>query len=151
MLTTEELQALEGDLKAFLIINGVDGDTWKSINEQEPEKALDLVELFSDTVLQTVYEKLEFLEFRIEDSCLVFRCLSEEMVLISISKKEGSTLNLSTIDGIHDALSKHAKELTVFKSQKPYRENREAEIHQLISQGCFVSSVEFWQSLEEIL
>lgn len=151
MLSTEELTALEGDLKAFLIINGIEGDSWKRLNETEPDKAIALVELFSDNVLQTVYEKLEFLEFRSEDTCLVFRCLSEELILISIAKKEGSTISLASVEGIHDALSKHAKELTVFKTQKAYSSTREEEIHQLISQGCFVSSVEFWDSLEKIL
>ena len=77
MLTADELVPFEEELKQFLIVNGVHGDEWEQMNRDTPEKAIELVELFSDTVLQKVYEKIEFLEFRSVDSCLVFHCLSE--------------------------------------------------------------------------
>jgi hypothetical protein len=151
VLTDEELQHLEGDLKAFLIINGVEGDTWKKMNEQEPEKALALVELFSDKVLETVYEKLEYLEFRTVESCLVFKMGKTEQSLISIQCKAGSSLDLSTPEGIHNALKNHFSELELFTSQRNYTQEREVEIHTLITQGCLLSSAEFWNVLEEIV
>lgn len=84
MLSTEELAHFEEDLKQFLIVNGVHGDEWEQMNRETPEKAIELVGLFSDTVLQKVYEKIRFLEFRSADSCLVFHCLSDRMLLIAI-------------------------------------------------------------------
>jgi hypothetical protein len=39
-LTQEELTHLEGDLKAFLIINGIEGEAWEKLNQESPEKAL---------------------------------------------------------------------------------------------------------------
>jgi hypothetical protein len=35
-LTQEELTHLEGDLKAFLIINGIDGEAWEKLNQESP-------------------------------------------------------------------------------------------------------------------
>ena len=91
ILSDEELQHLEGDLKAFLIINGLHGEEWAKLNQEEPQKVLDLVELFSDQVLQTVYEKVRFLEHRTSDSCLVFHLGEQEQELIAIQKKGDST------------------------------------------------------------
>lgn len=151
MLTDEELQHLEGDLKAFLIINGIEGDTWKKMNEEEPDKALALVELFSDKVLETVYEKLEYLEFRTVDSCLVFKMGKADQSLISIQGKTSKSLDLSTPEGIHDALKNHFSQLELFTSRRDYTQEREVEIHQLIEQGCVLSTAEFWNALEEII
>ncbi|WP_430405394.1 DUF6495 family protein [Fluviicola sp.] len=39
ILSDEELQHLEGDLKAFLIINGVHGEEWAKLNQEDPQKA----------------------------------------------------------------------------------------------------------------
>lgn len=151
ILSDEELQHLEGDLKAFLIINGVHGEEWAELNQKEPQKALELVELFSDQVLQTVYEKVKFLEHRTPDSCIVFHFGENEQELIALQKKPGSAVDLSSVDGIHEALIKTPKDLSFFTSKKSYNDSREMEIHQLIEQGAVLSDVIFWNSLKEIL
>ncbi|WP_300662447.1 DUF6495 family protein [Fluviicola sp.] len=151
ILSDEELQHLEGDLKAFLIINGVHAEEWEKLNQEEPEKALALVELFSDQVFQTIYEKIHFLEHRSPESCLVFRFLKDEQELIAIQRNPDSSLDLSSTEGIHLALSQHLKELSIFTSKRAFGQEREQEIHQLIEQGAILSSEEFWNSLQEIL
>lgn len=151
VLSDEELQHLEGDLKAFLIINGVHGEEWAKLNQEEPQKALELVELFSDQVLQTVYEKVKFLEHRTPDSCIVFHLGEMEQELIAIQKNPGSAVDLSSVNGIHEALTKKTKDLSFFTSKKNYNDSREMEIHQLITQGAVLSDAVFWNSLKEIL
>lgn len=150
VLTKEELIPLEKDLVAFLIVNGIDGSMWEKINQEDPEKAIELVELFSDVVLQKVYEKIQFLEFRSEKSCLVFKCGVEAIELISMTTDPNNSCDLSTPDSIHEALVKHSNELKIFKTEKAYSQERELEIHQLISGGCLISSEEFWVSLEAV-
>lgn len=151
ILSDEELQHLEGDLKAFLIINGVHAEEWEKLNREEPQKALSLVELFSDQVFQTIYEKVQFLEHRTPASCLVFHFLKDEQELIAIQKNPDSDVDLSSTAGIHDALANHLKDLSVFTSKRSYQQEREQEIHQLIEQGAILSNAEFWNSLREIL
>lgn len=151
MLSDEELHHLENDLKAFLIINGVEGDTWKQLNESEPEKAVQLVELFSDAVLQTVYEKIRFLEFRSPDSCIVFHCKPEEVELISIGRKPDATCDLSTPESIHEALIHHTQQLNWFRTTKAYNSERESEIHRMLEQGGVLSTEEFWDALNVAL
>jgi hypothetical protein len=150
MLTNEELSHLEEDLKQFLIVNSVHGDEWATMNEKTPEKAVELVAIFSDTVLQKVYEKLTYLEFRSADSCILFHLLPEKMELISLQRKN-KNCDLSTVESIHEALQKQVSNLNFFKSEKHYDTTREMAIHELIESGCVVSSSEFWNVLKHVL
>lgn len=150
ILTNAELQHLEEDLKQFLIVNGIHAEEWAKMNQETPEKAVQLVEVFSDTVLQKVYEKLNYLEFRSADSCILFHCLPEKMELISLQRKD-QNCDLSSVESIHEALQNHISNLNFFKSEKPYTANRETAIHELIESGCVVSSSEFWNVLKHVL
>jgi hypothetical protein len=146
MLTTEELSHFEEDLKHFLIVNGIHGDEWEQMNRETPEMAIELVGLFSDTVLHKVYQKIRFLEFRSADSCLVFHCLSDRMLLIAIQHTQPN-LDLSTPENIHSALSGDLSILSFFRSEKMHQHSREEEIHRLFDQGCVPSDEAFWNAL----
>lgn len=150
ILTNEELIPLEEDLKAFLIVNGVDGSEWAKINANQPDKAIELVELFSDVVLQKVYEKIKFLEYRSTTSCMVFKFGEASIELISIQTTDPND-DLSTAESLHEALKKEDAQLTFFKSSKNYSKNRELEIHQMIESGCLLSNEAFWILLEKCL
>lgn len=151
MLTEEERQIFDEDFKYFLISNGVKNEEWLEMNAKSPEKAEKLVELFSDAVLDVVYKKVEFIEYRSENSCMVFRCLKDHIQVISLVAKEGQTVDLSTPEKIHQTLVEAPEKLSVFKTQKPYNQTREEEIHQMLEQGCVNSHRDFWVSLEKIL
>lgn len=150
ILTKEEMQIFDEDFKHFMITNGVTNEEWIEMNVSDIPKATALVELFSDTVLQKVYEKLQFIEFRSIDACMIFHCKKENMELISLNKKFGNS-DLSSPESIHEALSKNPEELSIFKTEKAYSETREIEMHQLFEKGCFVSSQEFWDALNVLI
>ena len=62
-LTEIELEALSEELVQFLIVQGIDGDLWLEMNQKSPQKAIELVSLFSDTVLEKVYSKVQHMSF----------------------------------------------------------------------------------------
>ncbi len=150
MLTDDELPLFEEDLKQFLIVHGVHGDEWAKMNEEHPDEARNLVGLFSDTVLQKVYEKIKFIEHRSKPSCMVFQLKPDAIEMISINAKSES-VDLSTPEGIHEALVHDASELTFFRNTKAYTKERELEIHEMLNQGCVNSSEAFWMQLEKAL
>lgn len=150
ILNDEELAHFENDLKAFLIIHGVDGDSWVTLNKTAPEKARALVELFSDQVLQIVYEKIQCVEHRSPKSLLVFHCGKDQQALIAI-QSNSPEIDLSTPESIHTALTENFGALTIFRSQKTYTESREEAVHQLLEQGAVPSSLSFWNALNEVL
>ena len=148
VLSDEELKVFEEDFKHFLIVNGVHAEEWEDMNKSNPEKAVALVELFSDTVLQKVYEKLKYIEHRSAESCLVFKLKEDVIELISINTKHGATIDLSSPESIHEALVNNIDQLTLFKTQKAYSKGRELEIHDMIEKGCVHSDESFWNALE---
>lgn len=151
MLTDDELKYLESDLIAFLVVNGVHADEWKKINEENPNKARDLVAIFSDQVFDVIYEKIQFVEHRSPNSCLVFAFHAEEQELIAIQRKNGSSVDLSSVEGIHDSLNKHLEELEFFTSKKPYATERNLEKHQLLENGAVISDQQFWNALKQLI
>lgn len=150
MLTTEEMEIFNEDFKHFAIANGVSNEEWVEMNQSDPEKATKLVGLFSDTVLQKVYEKLKFIEHRSSSSCLVFKLNESDIDLISLNRKS-EKIDLSSAESIHDALVKNPSELSIFRSKKNYSKVREEEIHEMLSQGCVNSSEAFWIMLEKVI
>lgn len=146
-LTDDELELLADDLKHFLIVNGVHAEEWELMNKENPSKAIQLVELFSDSVLDKVYSKIGFLEHRSPEACLVFHFAEANIELISIQRNQDSTVDLSSPEKIHEALAKKADKLSFFKTEKQYSKERNSEIHQMIDQGCFVSTKDFWDAL----
>ena len=149
LLNKEEMEIFDQDFKHFLIANGVSNEEWVELNQKNISKATQLVELFSDTIFQKVYEKIQFIEFRSAESCIVFNCLPDSIELISINRKSDQ-IDLSTPDSIHEALTKNSSEINYFKSSKKYNTLRELEIHQMIENGCFNSSEDFWDSLTQL-
>ncbi|MDP4797597.1 MAG: DUF6495 family protein [Crocinitomicaceae bacterium] len=150
ILTDDELEVFAEDLKHFLIVNGVHSEEWEEINKNDKEKAIQLVELFSDNVLQIVYEKMKFIEHRSPKSCMVFQFKEDEIELISLNVKNGMS-DLSTPESIHDALVNRPNEIALFKTTKKYNKKREIEIHEMLTQGCVNSSEEFWVSLNKLI
>ena len=153
MLTTEELNHLEEELKQFLIINHVYKEEWERMNRETPELASNLVGLFSDQVLQRVYENIHYLEHRSQDACLVFKFEKEAIEMIGLQKKEANSLivNFETPESIHEALTIYPQEIGFFKHTKAYSKQREEEIHQMVEQGCVKSSEEFWKLLLKVV
>ena len=150
MLTEEEMKIFDEDFKHFAVANGVSNEEWIEMNEKEPVKAKQLVEIFSDTVMQKVYEKLGFIEHRTPSSCMVFKLGKENIELISINAKS-DIVDLSTPESIHEALVNNAGELSIFKTEKKYNKQREEEIHEMLEQGCLNSSEAFWMLLEKVI
>ncbi|MFT6244667.1 MAG: hypothetical protein ACJA0U_001270 [Salibacteraceae bacterium] len=150
ILSQEELELLEDDLKAFLIVNGIHGDEWAEMNKSNPVKAVELVELFSDTVLQKVYDKVRFIEHRSQKSCMVFHLLDDKIELISINANSDA-VDLTTPESIHQALSTNAASLFMFRTEKMYLRDRAAEIHEMLEQGCVNSSEAFWYQLVKVV
>ena len=149
-LSGEELEVFAEDLKHFLIVNGVHAEEWEEINKSDKQKAIHLVELFSDNVLQIVYEKMKFIEHRSKSSCMAFHLKEDEIELISLNVKEGDS-DLSTPESIHDALVNRPNEIAIFKTSKKYIKEREIEIHEMLEQGCLNSFEAFWRSLEKLI
>lgn len=150
ILSNEELQHLEEEFKHFLIINHIHADDWAKMNETEPEKAVALVELFSDTVLLKVYEKIEYMEFRSKFLFSVYRILPEKIEAIHI-KSEDETISLENDNEISQAINSSASKLAIYRAEKKVNPFKEDEVHRLAEQSCMKSNELVWEQLHRLI
>jgi len=128
-LSREQLVSLEKELVSFLIVHGIDGETWKCMNAAEPEKAEKLVGLFSKTVWDKIADETETMS----------RITEKEAVYIKMGPTEGFLLSIQTING----------QLSVHTGTKKISQNRRQEMMDLFSQGFQrTSQEEYSKALE---
>jgi hypothetical protein len=114
-LSLAQLEALETDFVAFLIVNGVEGETWKTLNETNPSKAQELANLFSQVVWEKVLKETNYVK-RISESERIFGYLGEEQGVLLIGQQNPSGW-------------------AFHKAKKQWEGKREAEVFALLQQG----------------
>jgi len=114
-LSLAQLEALETDFVAFLIVNGVEGETWKTLNETNPSKAQELANLFSQVVWEKVLKETNYVK-RLSESECIFGYLGEEQGVLLIGQQNPSGW-------------------TFHKAKKQWGGKRESEVFTLLQQG----------------
>jgi hypothetical protein len=147
-LTIEELKALEPELKQFLIVNEIYGDDWEKLNQENPDKAQALVDVFSDNVLDKVYSKIDFLEKRASNAFSVFSVTNTDIETITI---QSNTIELFTNEQIEVALNQHLAALEIFCGTKKIETTKSDEVFKLIQSGCDLSTYDVWHSFSSFL
>lgn len=147
-LTIEELKALEPELKQFLIVNEMYGDDWEKLNQEYPDKAQALVDVFSDNVLDKVYSKIDFLEKRASNAFSVFSVTNTDIETITI---QSNTIELFTNEQIEVALNQHLAALEIFCGTKKIETTKSDEVFKLIQSGCDLSTYDVWHSFSSFL
>ena len=141
-LSLEELVIFEEEFIAFLVVNGVVADDWEKIKSDEPEKANELISLFSKLVFEKVLQNTRFLE-KIEPANIqAIQCFPEKMIMIAVHRKS-ENIDLSQI-----ALSKiNFNEIELIKGEKDYSGMREQELFEMICAGYHISDGTLFKSL----
>ena len=73
-LSDEELKELEGEFKHFLISNNFYTEEWEELNKKKDKKVQELVEMFSDIVLDKALKNIRFLEHITQHDIKSFKC-----------------------------------------------------------------------------
>ncbi len=141
-LTDEELKELEQEFKHFLISNNVYTEEWVELNKKKDKRVKELIELFSDIVLEKALKNIRFIEHIMPHDIQSFKCDGNEMILIGITSKN------KKIDFTKDVLNDFKDELDIFKTSKPYHKQREIEVFELLQSGCSIIDEERFKKLE---
>ncbi|MFN6945647.1 MAG: DUF6495 family protein [Cytophagaceae bacterium] len=152
LLTKDELNELQPEFIHFLASNTITADDYKKLQNEHPEKVEELIEIFSDIVLEKVLKKVNYIEHREPSNLMTFHCLSDRMVLLGMSIKGNADLTdpdfiaaVNQKPGLLNELN-----LEVFKSEKMYTDEREKEIFKLLESGALISDGKLFQTLELI-
>ena len=142
-LSDEELQELEEEFKHFLISNNVFTEEWEGLNKKKDKKVKQLVEMFSDIVIEKALKNIQFLEHLTSSDIKVFRCLADKMVLIGVVSMD------NTIDFTTQSIEElQTAPLDIFRTEKPYTKNRELEVFELLQSGCSIVDENRFKKLE---
>lgn len=142
-LSNDQLKELEKDFVEFLIVNGVEGDSWKKINIENPQQAIALVEIFSDLVWEKILTQIKFLELKTNNHWAFCKMEEDKGDMIIIRSKNQTDLNIEN----GDVLSFNPLEMELITASKKYNKNREEEIFELIQSGYLKCEPHFYENL----
>ena len=147
-LTDEELRVFEEEFKHFLIANGLHSEEWEKLNDEDPDKAIEVVGLFSDLILDKVYDKTKFIVHVSGKVLKAFRFYEDKAVLIGVDYK--GQLNFPE-ENIIEFINKNAAEMLIYSTSKSFpKEKRNSEMHFLVKLGSDFSDGKIFVFLSRI-
>lgn len=145
-LTGEELKSLEKEFIDFLVINSITADEWVKIKRESPSHAEQIIELFSDFILDPVLKSVNYLVFKAEKEIYAYQCLENKIVLVGL-KATSDDVNFREKDFIKgETLASH-NDLKIFTTEKKYNKQRELELFEMMEKGCEISDGRFFKVL----
>ena len=145
-LTNEELKELDSELIQFLIVNNVYKEDWALLNQESPQKAKELIEMFSDVVLDKVYNKVSFLERQVPRQ-VCFCSLSEtngEMITIEAIDND---LDLTNEEMMDECLLLSPSKISIYSGKKLFSKTKADEVFLLLNHGFIVSHEERYKNI----
>jgi hypothetical protein len=152
-LTSEELELLEDDLIQFLAANSVTADDWERLKQEEPDKAMALIDRFSDIVFEKVLSKEVDLEHRSPKKLKLFRCEEERIRLMGLDLPSESPIDMTDPEAFRELMEdpkKHGTGAELYKAEKGYNKEREEEIKEMLDQGCRLTEKRLFTLLEKL-
>ena len=132
-LNSEELFSLETEFKQFLVIHALYDEEWRLLAEENPEKAEQFIELFSDLVLEKVYNQVSFLVHFSSTMVSFFDMRNNPLKAYHIKCTEG--LSLQNENDIQQVLLEHFNQLQFYTGEKQLVKDKAEEVFDLIRKG----------------
>lgn len=151
VLTYEELEERTPQFLQFLAQHGIDTSQWSKLLEENPQRALNLVEDFSDLVMEDTLNQIEFLEKRSQNKLRVFKMLETKIVVITLQVQAETKLNLCRHASIARLLAGFDHNMwnliDLNISEYQYEQERSQKIFQLMQQDCFITKASEFDAL----
>jgi hypothetical protein len=150
LLTKEQFENLHQEFAFFLASQSIDVDEWDEIKEQNPEVALEEMNVFSDIVWEDVLTKTTYVEHFSETYANFFKCEADKIHRIAI--KITWDINLLTQEGfewlMHNPLDNSVE---IFKGSKSFTYERNSEVFDLIEKGSVISNGEIFEYFNQLV
>jgi len=153
-LTTTELKELSKEFIQFLAAQSITAPDWEKIKAEKTEKRDELIDLFSNIVLERILNKIDYLEIITQDELRIFKMNEDSGRLLGmkITKKE---VDLSD-DTILDELFKNPKKLLsqnpkFYELTKKYNKTKAEEVFFLINMGANVTNTTLYDTINTLI
>ncbi|MEY5000234.1 MAG: hypothetical protein RLZZ211_270 [Bacteroidota bacterium] len=135
-LTPTELTELETEFKQFLILNELYDAEWRKLASEDPQKAQGFIDLFSNIVLEKVYNNLPGLVHIGENFISVFELHTDPWQLYHFQLKDKAKFALATSENFLKIIQNNWSELAMHKGSKKSSEHKSTEVYQLLCKGA---------------
>ncbi len=141
-LKMDELEELESEFVRFLASNSVTAEDWISLKSQEPQKAEDLIDLFSDLVFDKILSTVEYMEHKLKSVIRVYRFQDEKITMVGMMVEDNPELDFTANDSPETMmiqLQQSGGNVKTFSGEKRYKFEKEKEIFLLMEEGALIS------------
>ena len=135
-LTPDELSELETEFKHFLVINAIYDDEWRQLATNNPSKAQEFIDLFSNIVLEKVYTKLPGLLHIGIDFITVFDFQKDIWNFYHFQLPSNISLSEVNADNFFAFLQTSWSDLPLKKGSKKSSEHKAEEVYSLVCKGA---------------
>ncbi|QTE23090.1 DUF6495 family protein [Polaribacter cellanae] len=149
-LTKEQFESLHEEFARFLASQSIDAKEWNQIKAEKPAVAEEEMNIFSDVVWDDVLTKVKYVEHFSKTSANLFKCDEEEIHRIAI--KINWNINLLEQKGFEWLMQNPMdNSVEIFKGSKPYNNERNTEIFDLIEKGSSISQGEIFEYFNQLI
>ncbi|MFD0991737.1 DUF6495 family protein [Tenacibaculum geojense] len=149
-LTKEQFESLHEEFARFLASQSIDVKEWNQIKKEKPHVAEEEMNVFSDVVWDDVLSKVNYLEHFSSNTVNLFKCESDTINRLVI--KVPSNINLMEQNGYEWLLKNPNNDsIEYLTGEKPYTNERNLEIFDLIEKGSSISKGELFTFFQKIL
>jgi len=144
-LSLEELKQLEDSFIRFLAAQSITGADWKKISEDEADRSVQLIDAFSDVVMEKTLHNVKNLEQRLPGRIVFYKFYDKHAIMIGLELKEGQNYDMSKDFSwieLAEVLEKEKDKFSFLSGRKEYIKSRSEEVFEILQQGCQISENE---------
>jgi hypothetical protein len=146
-LTSTELQELEAEFKQFLIVNQLYDKEWRELAANDPLKAQEFIDLFSDIVLEKTYSKVQGLVQIGQDFIALFLLQNTVWQFMHFQFQHNIDAEAKDINRFLSYLQTHISSVKLQKGSKAAPANKVASVHQLVCNGAQLLNTEMTEKI----
>lgn len=150
-LSIEELDVLEKQFVTFLSAQSILAPDWIKIKEQEPLRAQEIIEDFSNVVYGSVFSEANYLERRTRLTYYCYQCLSDRFVLVGLDVENSAEVDFRDLDKDEIRSLAAKTRMHVYTVEKPYTKDKADEVFTMMEFGCEMTDGVMFKVLASML
>ena len=94
-LTIEELEELEKQFHYYLAAHSIPADDWQKLKSNDPDKAENIIDEFSDFIFESILSDVDFLEYRSQHQIQIVDVRNDPMIMKGIKVVGSSKIDFT--------------------------------------------------------
>lgn len=138
-LSLEELESMESSFIRFLALQGISGDEWTRLKSEDQARVNELVDQFSDMVIEQTLQQVTYLELKTPQDLRCFHCQADTIIMKGLLVEGNTAVDFTRNQPPEEMMAqiRAAKaNIKLYSGEKAYTQNRELELFALIESGA---------------